>query len=305
MRVLFFSMHGSAAADLALLCAAAGVEFWLAAPSLSVIRTKTKEVEIPYLRGLGAKFAKDDAEAIVIMSSPGTVVVLSSPGQVEQYKAGGWKAPFVVRHGLNSFDKFKAMRPDGFISASRIAMGKMPCAGFLTRKLIPWEVFPKPNLFPEGRRGFSSFIHDYKTKWPREYAMFVDLNRILPESVVNYGHSSEHGVVDDLEVMKASKATVHIKGGNAVCNAVIRSMAVGTPVVMERSTFEACHFDCIKGILVADDIKGVARKLVELSNDEGLLEEECLAVYKSAKEQFVADAGLAESFKEFLVRLLP
>lgn len=304
MKVVFFSMHGSAAIDLTLLCKSAGVEFYLGNPKSRLITTRTKEIEIVGFSEMGARFPSDDNELVSLINDPNNAVILSSPGQIEEYKLNAWKAPFIVRHGLNSFDKFKALGTKNFITASKIAISKMPdCNCFLTRKLIPWDRFPRGNTFPEGRTDLSSFIHYYATKWPREYARFQELNKKVLLPIVNFGSGTDKGIVDDLAQMAKSKATVHIKGGNAVCNAVIRSMSVATPIVMDRVTYEACHFDCIDGIMVMDNIEDVASRLNLLASSDDYLEEQCCIAYEYARKQFVPDEELIGRFHAFLGEL--
>jgi hypothetical protein len=176
------------------------------------------------------------------------------------------------------------------------------CNCFVSRKLIPWDRFPR-GVWSEEREGLGSYIHHYEKKYPGEHFKFNELATTLAGKGVllqNYGAESPHGKVDDLSLMCRSVATVHIKGGNAVCNAVVRSMAVGTPVLMDRWTHVRCFFDKIEGIIVTDDLAGEVKRLV---TDEDYLEEMIDKTMSFARRQFSWDEGFGEEFRMFIGRL--
>lgn len=297
-------MHGSAATDIALLCKGSGVDFYMPEPNSQIVRTLTKIEERPYFEKLGAKFLSDVSILEMLKSRALNSVLLSTPEQIEQYQliseGHDVMVPFIIRHGLNSFDKFKKLGTKNFITSSKDAALKMAeCNCFITRKLIPWDMFPRPS-HTERRKGFFSYIHGYSKKFPKEYDMFGTLQGLLPTICIkNYGNGSPDGEVNDLKSMSISRGTIHIKGGNAVCNAVVRSMAVGTPVIMDSNTYKACHFDQINGIIVKDNIEGVVHEIEALMNED-ILDEKSFYTYMQAKKQFSFVPELKTAFLSFL-----
>lgn len=80
-------------------------------------------------------------------------------------------------------------------------------------------------------------------------------------------------------------------------------MAVGTPVLMDRLTYENCFFDGIDGILVCNTIADLASKAAVLVRESSELEEACNAAYNAARRQFTPDAELGIRFANFVYKL--
>lgn len=303
--ILFASMHGSAATEIALLCRRAGVKMYTPIEGSSVIKTLVKLKD--GLEKLGVGLLGDEELKDRISDGSIDAVFLSTPGQIKDHRNNiekFRKLPFVVRHGLNSFDKFKKLGVKNFLSPSPRALDIMSeCHCFLNRKLIHWESFENSDTYASDRMGFYSYIHHYDGHWPEAKKRYDRLIGILGDiqkcPIRWYGFDSPYGVVSDLMKMRLSRGTIHIKDGQVVCNAVIRSLAMATPVVMDSLTYENCFFDGIDGILVESDTDGMAGKIRGLMDDE-YLEEACENAFLAAKRQFTFDRELGYRFLVFL-----
>lgn len=306
MRLLFPAMHGSGAMEIAILCKESGIGLSFVTISSQVVRSLVKSQETARLRLLGAAIIDNDAQLMDELSSHRfDAVIMGHPEQVVQFQRNSpVPLPFIIRHGLSSFGKFAELGTKNFISSSRVAIDRMGAPNsFLMRKLLEWCVMPKPACAEE-KKGFHSYIHHYQ-RWIDAYAKFQRLNELLaPNEVTNYGFDSPAGRIDDLTSMVRSKGTVHIKGGQAVCNAVIRSLATGTPVVMDAETHALCYFDEIQGLIVCPDIEGVAAKIRQLDQmgpDE--MDELATQTRALAMRQFEFDPDLGQRFVNFLNEL--
>ena len=162
-----------------------------------------------------------------------------------------------------------------------------------------FEVSKKP-----GARELLARIRKFRGRLPADFR-FDRLNAILGERfVVNYGKESPNGEVDDLSTMRRARATVHVKDGQVACNAVVRSMAVGTPVLMDRKTWHDCFFDGIQGIRVRDSVEELASDISRLAFDDEWLQDSCDEAWASAHRQFSYDSELGARFLEFLGGLM-
>jgi hypothetical protein len=173
---------------------------------------------------------------------------------------------------------------------------------FLYPKLIWKEKFPRP-LPVEIRSGFYSFVHWLEKSWPKADEKMKRLNHVSTVKVENFGFGSRHGSVVDLTYMRKAKATVHFKDLGMVCNAPIRSLALGTPVVMDRETYDNGFYDNIDGLTVAETIDDVACEIANLEKDLGYLREKSLEA-EIASEQFVYQQDHGDAFIAFLKELL-
>lgn len=301
-------MHGSAAMEIALLCQGAGVKMYTPIYGSRLVRTLVSIGDRQSLGSLGVTLLRDPEIEDLLSSGEIDALLLSTPEQVLQVREHLdpiRKLPFIIRHGLNSFDKFKLIETKNFLSPSPRGLALMSeCNCFLMRKLIPWQVFPKSDTYGWQRRGFHSYIHHFKKKWPDAKNRFDRLRSMLDDTMTLecYGREGDRGIANDLEMMKRSRGTVHIKDGQVVCNAVIRSLAVGTPVLMDRTTYERCFFDAIEGIILEDTLEGLRDRMKELTDDEAL-DEACEDAFATAKRQFVYSHDLGDEFVHFLGKL--
>lgn len=304
MNIVLASMHGSGAVELAMLCAALGVDLYVLTKGNSIMPCATSPKEIPILTSLGAKHVPD--EHVLSMISDGSIqaVIGSSPSQLQAHLkiCSVRKTPLIIRHGLNSFSKFKTYGVLNFISPSRRALNEMSeCNCFLSRKLLPWNTFSMGS-YGDDRHGAASFIHYYDKHWPDAKKKFDKVASMLsPIPIEHYGFESPFGVANDLDKMGKIRTTIHLKDGQVCCNAVIRSLAMGTPVVMDAETFERCYFDEISGLHVKTSLEDVAAKIRELATmpvDE--FDDLSKETHENAKRQFSIDDDLLDRFKKFL-----
>lgn len=307
MKLIFWSMHGSAAQEIALLCIKSGINISFPLINNSgPIRTLTNKHDGFCLKIIGAEIIPSEFELEErIKSKDFDAAILSSPDQIKSWNENysSLKIPLIVRHGLNSFDKFKTLKVKNFISCSQKAIEIMnDCESFLSKKLISWGEWPR-SKWAEERQGFASYIHHYGKKFPEEFKQFNNLCESLKKNNIilkNFGKESIHGETNDLEMMTNTIATIHIKGGNAVCNSVIRSMSLGTPVIMNKDTYIKCFFDQIKGIIITDNIE---KEIIKMDKDVGYVEEKSDDTLIEAKKQFSYTEELGEKFIKFLSRL--
>ncbi len=106
--------------------------------------------------------------------------------------------------------------------------------------------------------------------------------------------------MDDLQSMHGSRATVHIKGGAVCCFAVVHSLVLATPVVMDEETHSRCFFDSVDGLLVRKDVRAVADELQRLAGDDEYWLRASSAALRSARTQFAYVPELGARFREFL-----
>lgn len=87
-----------------------------------------------------------------------------------------------------------------------------------------------------------SLIIEYEKRFPTEYALarFITPHLIGNESG-DYRH--EKLKVRDIDALKEAKWLLHIKHNGFVCNAVMKALACGVPVIMDDKTFVNCAFE--------------------------------------------------------------
>jgi len=102
--------------------------------------------------------------------------------------------------------------------------------------------------------------------------------------------------------MSRSRATVHLKDSGICCFAIVRSMAMATPVVVDRLTYENCFLDSIEGLTVCGNAGEIAAELRRLASDDAYWLERSTATLSLARKQFTCDDDLGQRFCEFLER---
>jgi hypothetical protein len=206
----------------------------------------------------------------------------------------------IVRHSSSEIDQLHGLGIRNFFSTSQRALDQFPGRNTMLKpKLLDWSRMPLPNQDPASRCGVASYIN-YYWMWPDALQRFQYLTQALSLPAVNYGVDSDAGIVPDLETMMHSRATVHIKYGGACCFAVVRSMAMGTPVVMDRGTWEQAYFDGVEGILVRDTMEDVASELARLQSDDDYWSTASRDSYLSARRQFSFRNDIGNDFRRFV-----
>jgi hypothetical protein len=204
--------------------------------------------------------------------------------------------------GLGWIYSSKHYNIDNFFSPSQKSIELMNCSNYFhAKKLFP---FQEVSEHEQIRNGFYSYINYYEN-FPNSYNKFLKINSLLNDydfKVINFGMNHEKpNVVNDLEYMVKAKATLHLKDFGGVCNAVIRSLACGTPVIMDNSTYDNGFYHDIKGISLINDIKDIINELIKLNCDEEYLRQS-IANVKQYRNQFEYDTEYGDNFMKFLER---
>jgi len=81
-----------------------------------------------------------------------------------------------------------------------------------------------------------SIITNYPLYWPEAYKQFEKIYELNPHLEIK--HYGSDGWINDVEKIKEAKYLLHIKYRGHVCNAVVKSLALGVPVIMDTATYE-------------------------------------------------------------------
>jgi hypothetical protein len=89
----------------------------------------------------------------------------------------------------------------------------------------------------------TSIISDYKKISPTykvegsySYDRFIELCKLVPNiDIKTYGDGED--TCNDIEVLKKSRYLIHIKYWGHVCNAVVKALAIGVPIIMDIHTY--------------------------------------------------------------------
>ena len=131
-------------------------------------------------------------------------------------------------------------------------VGVLDMSSMLTAKFpelrVPVFAFPPSHPFcmtyEDAGDKIISLVIEYEKRFPTEYAItkFLTPHTIGNESM-DYRH--EKLKVRDLDALKEAKWLLHIKHNGFVCNAVMKALACGVPVIMDDKTFVNCAFEGI------------------------------------------------------------
>lgn len=297
--VLIFPMHGAAFDEVLLLCRLSGVR--ARAIDHAVDSFLTPGEAYPGLEWIHQVSWLDEKGSI-------SAVIVHTLEQVVQCQILYPDIPLLVKHSINAFKEFAELGVRNFMTPSRKAeasfLAVVPDAKvFVFRKILDWDLIPKPNGHRQ-RSGFVSMINCYELHYPDLFSEFHKVNSaVWPISLVNYGRDDVRFAHNDLAVMNSALGLVHIKGGQAVCNAVVRAMACGTPVIMDRATHDACHFDSVEGITVNETFQDVVDFIREMQSDMSLTAELIEKTRAMARVQFTYDDVLGQGWRKFLETL--
>lgn len=92
-------------------------------------------------------------------------------------------------------------------------------------------------------RRIVSLIHHYPEFSAKNgcYQHFERLQKTLPNwNISNYG--APNNFVSDIEEIQQARYLLHIKHWGHVCNAVVKALGLGVPVLMDRATFETGRY---------------------------------------------------------------
>lgn len=122
------------------------------------------------------------------------------------------------------------------------------------------------------------------------FADFCNISEIVATkskrySLKLYGLESANGVMHDWDALKSARYLIHLKHWGHVCNAVVKALACGVPVIMDRATFEIGAYGGYirngENALVMEDAGDIAAYLTcDTEREEGVflkLSETCLS----------------------------
>lgn len=303
MNILFFSTHGSLTAELAIFCQYTRHKMFLATIECGIGSCTPKEEAKEYAQW-GVTPVSSYEELMDSLRTMDAIFVVTPEQHVQVNDFG---VPIYVIAGIpgGAADKFNAIKADNIMSPSAKHLSLLSARNkLLYPRMVPWDRLPR-RLQCEEKKGFYSYVHWLEKYWPNATAKIETLNKSLSvhnKRVMNFGHESKNGIVNDLASMNGSKATLHIKDRGLTCFAAIRSMAIGTPVIMDRASYDGCFFDNINGIIIKNDINEIADEIVRLDEDDDYLEAACDAAYCMAKSQFAFGDKEADAFGKFMTR---
>lgn len=119
-----------------------------------------------------------------------------------------------------------------------------------------WEfrpVFPTLPIYKEAGTKVISLIDNYKERFPKDY----ELAKTIADEI--YGYPDRP--VDDIAALKDAKWLLQIKSSGFMCNAVLKALACGIPVITDTNTHNIAFLENIVKhddnaiVLPADQIK--------------------------------------------------
>ena len=238
-------------------------------------------------------------------------VVVATPKQLEAARAFLGPLPMIVTHAVNRFDQYREIGITNFISPSRRALMRVGAPNQLlsvrVRDLARLRKQVKPLRVPLPRRsGFFSYIHRYARSWPRAHELFSTIADDLTPGidVRNFGIDNPAGRVHDFEYMLRSRATIHVKDDGVSCTAVINSISVGTPVLMDTETLDRLQLEdyvvhMVSGV-VFDTAEQGAEWIRRLHRDNALLRQLVQRTRSFARLKLRHTELDVERFREFM-----
>ncbi len=307
MKILYFPRHGDGAIEMAVLCRGAKISLEISGLDNGLCRANTTAADLVGLRKLGVATPNENEVRRKLAQRNYSAVLVHQAYQVDDFRESLQSLhpdiPLLVRQSSEGIRPLKECGMRNFFSTSQRALDQFPeCNTLLKPKLVEWSRLPIADHNPASRTGVVSYINHYAKAWPTAYRKFQELNQSMKPQVINYGIGSPAGVARDLTTMLASRATVHIKNGGACCFAVVRSMAMGTPVVMDRETWQQGYFDGVDGLLVRENLTEVAKELTRLQRDDAYWESTSRNTLEKAKRQFTYRKTLGRKFRRFVDR---
>jgi hypothetical protein len=301
MNIFFASVHGALTTELGILCRGTGHRLFVLARECTLVHAEQGHTisERGAFADLGIEFIGTNEELRDrIKEADLFVIVTLRQEELTRRLVPGRRAVIAAIPAERSRE-FNHRGIQNFLSPSARHLSLLTARNkFLYRKLVRREAFPATASVDE-RFGFYSYIHWMEKYWPMASQKLRRLNAISPVKVRNFGFGSDEGAVDDLTFMKAAKATIHIKDLGVACNAPVRSLALGTPVVMDHETYINGFFDCIDGITVVPSVDAVALEIAKLETDAVYLAEK-VSQAEQASRQFTFRKEHGDAFAKFL-----
>jgi hypothetical protein len=285
-NLVFLSGHHRHTQEMAIRCHEAGIQLSLPPESTQdLLRHYVYKGLIPHfgLEAYGVHYYEryEDLKRAVDRGRVHAFMV-SRPEHLDLVRKHFGSLPIAADHMVNQYDEYRARGLRSFLSPSRRALALMDAPNqALSIKVRDFAALEKTivdhGLPVRERRGFYSYIHHYERRWPRAYGLFTAISETLRGAVDvrNFGRESPHGEVPDLPTMLRSRATLHIKDAQVCCNAVIDSITLGIPVLVDEETIERLGLEDYVLHMVSGIRFRTADEAVEwiriLDGDDGLL----------------------------------
>jgi hypothetical protein len=119
----------------------------------------------------------------------------------------------------------------------------------------------------------ASYINRYdEVGRGRGFELFQLVQERLGEACAWFGSNAPRGVVvDDVACFRRARFTLSLKHYGYICNAVVRSLCAGVPVVMDRRSFEIGRYEGFLpprcGLVVLDSVSQIADFVQEVRGD--------------------------------------
>ena len=317
-NLVFLSGHHRHTHEMAIRCHEAGIQLFLPPEETQdLLRhyvTKgliqwlgLEAFGVHYHEGYGdLKRAVEDGQVNAFM--------VSEPEHLELVKQHFGPIPVAADHMVNRYDDYRARGLRNFLSPSRRALPLMNVPNQLLSIKVrdfAWlnRTTSRHRIPVCGRRGFYSYIHNYERRSSRAFGLFTEIvERLRGEvEVRNFGRGSPHGEVVDLPTMLRSRATLHIKDAHVCCNAVIDSISVGIPVLVDDETLDRLGLEdyvvhMVSGIRFRDADEGEEWIRI-LDRDDDLLAELSRRTQEFARLKCRNTSKDVECFRQFVQRM--
>ena len=318
LNLVFLSGHHRHTHEMAIRCHGAGIQLFLPPEDTQdLLRHYVTKGLIQWL-GLEAygvhyhagyadlKRAVEDGQVNAFM--------VSVPEHLDLVKQHFGPIPVAADHMVNRYEDYRARGLRNFLSPSRRALSLMNVPNQLLSIKVrdfAWlnKTTSRHRIPVRERRGFYSYIHNYERRSSRAFDLFRAIVEALrgEVDVRNFGRGSPQGEVVDLPTMLRSRATLHIKDAHVCCNAVIDSISVGIPVLMDDETLEKLGLDdyvvhMVSGIRFRDADEAVEWIRI-LDRDDELLKELSRRTWEFARLKCRNSPEDVKRFRQFVQRL--
>ena len=130
-------------------------------------------------------------------------------------------------------------------------------------------------VYKESGTKVITMVNVYKERFPEEYE--------LAKTITNNIYGLPDNSVNDIEALKDTKWLLHIKRNGFVCNAIIKALACGVPVIVDTETYTNTFLEN----LIQDKVNGIVLPVDQI---KGYLETVDDATYAQIKANCVAQA---------------
>jgi len=141
-----------------------------------------------------------------------------------------------------------------------------------------WEfqpVFPELPIYRETGTKVISLVNKYQERFPKEYE--------LAKTITDEVYGSPDRAVDDVAALKDAKWLLHLKPEGFTCNAVLKAVSCGIPVITDTHT----HNNTFLENIVKHDDNGIVLPADQIKNYLNTVDE---ATYKRIKANCVAQS---------------